>query len=188
MKSALFVFGTPLGVFVVVFAIAYGVLYAMKPEIVQKPDAQNPPPQFDNAEEAKVVVDHTLVATYSALVAASVTLLYIIVADAFMKRHKANAPVHASLVLLLVAFAVITILAIARPKFVLIENSKKLNVNFLITLAVIIGLVVAIIDYVVVMKYRSSLEFEAPLSACYPEENGFGKKHYKMSFPSKCGM
>ena len=165
-------YGVAGGVLVVSFGVTMAVLEGVKPEFVLAKKSS----YVDNKKE----VDHAVAATYSAAIAVVVTAVVMLVANSW-KSDKMHPATHATTAIVAVFAAVYTVVGITEPEFLRVDKKPELDHVRASMFSLIIAIVFGAIDYMI-YKQVSKSSFSAPSASCFPEM-GFGKSHYKMSFP-----
>lgn len=173
MNPKLF-YGIPVSVLVVSFAVTFAVLELVKPEFVLD--------KKKSFAEDKVV-NHVLVAGYSAAIAIAATLLYVLVANMSGKGYRVGPLPHTTMVIIFVFLVVYAVLLAINPEY-LMDKDRKFDHAKAASFALTAGIIAGIIDYVIVSKTARSA-YAAPSASCFFPSPGVGKQHYKMSFPAR---
>jgi hypothetical protein len=171
-------YGTSAGVFVVSFGVTMTVLEVLKPEFVVE--------KKSSFMEDEKKVDHVKAALYSTAIAIAATAVAVVIMNMFAKE-KMGPGFHTTTVIVAAFTVTATVLMIVNPEFLRVDKKPENDMVKTSMLSLIVAIVVGIIDYFI-YKQVSRGSFSAPSASCFPEM-GFGKSHYKMSFPkSSCSM
>lgn len=167
-------YGIPPGLFVVAFAVTITVLEVAKPKFVLA--------KKKSFMDEKKEVDHVKAVLYSLAIAAIVSIVYVVAVHATGKGYGMHAMAHSTMVIFAAFLLVYIVLAFVEPEFVLSDKTKELDMLKAAMIALSIAIVVGIVDYMAVSRL-SKKGYIAPRASCFPAA-GFGKQHYKMSFPA----